>query len=257
MELLNPSEYWTQMSNRSVFMRTLFANVTPIIARDMKLFSKDPLRQSFDQLGNAHERFLKSLVDRIGNLSQYFEDVFLTLTFLRAEKSKTSLLYDELIDPERYYKYHYENFQIRMVTELDICAKLGNALFELNISERSMTPYKFYADQRMADQPSAMTLMEFANYLDNIKQDRHRKVHQGISKENKFDKVVFWETFIKAMGKTPEEHDMVLLEWTQTQIINVLSEINEVVRQPIGYVVRFLDSCLPQLERILLTHENS
>ncbi len=254
METLTPPEYWTKMSNGSAFMKKLFIKTAPIISRDMKRFANDPMKQSFEQLESSHERFLKSLVTRIGNLSEYFDDVFLTLTFLRVEKSKITSLYGESIDPKEYYKYHYDNFLIRMVTALDICAKLGNALFDLNIPERNMYPQRFYEHRRMKGQLPAEILKNFADYLDNIKQDRHRKVHQGASKENKFDKVLFWEGINRALDKTPEEHDLILEEYTQTQISEVLNDIDEITRQSILYVVGFMESSLPRLELILATH---
>lgn len=251
METVTPKEYWDKRTNRSSFMRRLFTVTAPIIAKHLKRFANDPINQTFETMGDHHERFLKSLVDRIGLISEYFDDVFLTLTFLQVDKAKISALYGESLVPEQYYKFHYDNFLIRVVTSLDICAKLGNVIFALRISERKMYPITFYDHPSVSTERSAGILKEFADYLDTIKKDRHRKVHQGTSKENMFNRVLFWENLNKAMDISPEEHDPVLEEFTQSKIYEVLHEIETITEKSIDYVVDFLDSMLPRLEVIL------
>jgi hypothetical protein len=251
IETVTPQEYWSKRSNRSSFMRRLFAVTAPIISKHLKRFAKDPMNESFETMGDNQERFLKSLVDRVGMISEYFDDVFLTLTFLQVDKAKISALYGESLVPEQYYKFHYDNFLIRMVTSLDICAKLGNVVFDLRISERKMYPLTFYEHPSLKTECSAEILKEFADYLDTIKKDRHRKVHQGTSKENMFNRVLFWENLNKAMDISPEEQDSVLEEFTQSKISEVLREIETITTNSIEYVVGFLDSMLPRLEVIL------
>jgi Cthe_2314-like HEPN len=257
METFTPIEYWSRFTNRSQFMLKLYSEAIPIFRRHTKQWQKDMGRRPLDSIGTDHERYLLSLVERISNLSAYFEDVFLTLTCLDVEKSKIALLYGESMTSEDYYKFHYDNFLIRMVTALDICAQLGNAIFGLRADEKYFYPHNFYQDPRVKDELAAGILKEFADYLHDIKQDRHRKVHQGASKENKFNNVLFWENIMKAIGKVPEEHDLVLEEYTQTQIGEVLLDIDEITRKSIEYVVGFMETCLPQLELILQTQQSN
>lgn len=251
METLTPKDLWSKTVNESQFYITLLTAVAPIIARHSQQVRTDPSAPSFEDIGSDHERFLKSLAFRLGELSEYFDDVFLTLNFLQVDKSKIAALYGEAMEPEQYYKYHYDNYLIRMVTVLDICAKFGNLLYGLGVPESKMYPNRFYDHPRLKDKPAGIELRQFSGYLDRIKKDRHRKVHRGASRENRFDDVLFWEGLNKAIGTAPENHDPLLDEITLTQIEEVLSTIRTTTRQSIAYVGDFLNSCLPQLQAIL------
>lgn len=59
MDTLTPAEYWSKIVNNSEFCLRLFTATAPIISRHSKEFLKDPSKQSFEDIGSQHERFMK------------------------------------------------------------------------------------------------------------------------------------------------------------------------------------------------------
>ena len=82
-----------------------------------------------------------------------------------------------MIEVDDYYKFHYDNFIIRLVTSIDVCGKIGNIVYQLGIADRYANWYSFTVHPKMKDSVPAAQLIEFTEYLDEFKQQRHIKVH--------------------------------------------------------------------------------
>ena len=122
--------------NRSLFVRTLFITTQPIYAKHLKDFANQRIEVHFNAYGTEKEVYLKSIVSFIGLVQSYFEDLEKVVTFLRINKSQLSALYGDKIKPSDYFKYHYDNFVIRILTCIDICGKIGNVVFDLKIEDK-------------------------------------------------------------------------------------------------------------------------
>ncbi|MBN8837070.1 MAG: hypothetical protein J0I09_07415 [Sphingobacteriia bacterium] len=218
----------------------------------MKEFSKGNNEESFDNYGEEKEKYLKSIMTAVGSLQSYFEDLEKVVLFLKVDKSKIPNLYKDKLEADNYYKYHYDNFIVRVVTSIDICGKIGNLVFNLQIQERYANWYSFTVHPTVKDTLPAQSLSKFSDFLDEFKTQRHSKVHQGQNPKNRFDKIIFWDTINKVIGKPKDTHDNILEEYTKEQIQEAISEIETVISEAAKYTFEFLDSMESRLDEIIL-----
>src|SRR5688572_22189215 len=105
-----------ELMNSSKFVRILMIATSPIYARHIKELSTNLFQDDFVSYGTPKEVHLKKIVAELGNLQHYFEDLEKSLIFLNVEKRKIVSLYGKSIRSEEYFKYHYDNFVVRIVT---------------------------------------------------------------------------------------------------------------------------------------------
>jgi hypothetical protein len=164
------------------------------------------------------------------------------MTFLKVDKSKIFRLYKDDLEIDDYYKYHYDNFVIRIVTSIDVCGKIGNLLYDLKIPEKYSNWHSFTVHPAVRDTLPTKKLNEFSEFLDDFKSQRHKKVHQGQNPKNRFDKIIFWDAINKAIGKPKDTHDKILDEHTNEQIEEAIEEIESVISETARHVFEFLDT---------------
>ncbi|WP_425391091.1 Cthe_2314 family HEPN domain-containing protein [Ekhidna sp.] len=135
-----------------------------------------PKHVPFHQRNNK-DKWTLEIFQKIQILSYHLYD-------LRIIKNSTKLDgIDEFLkrnNVESYYflKYTYENHQIRIVSTLDICSKLGNTVFQLGIKERYCNWLQF-SNKLGNAHFSSKVLLEFAKELDQNRGERNSIVHSG------------------------------------------------------------------------------
>ena len=60
--------------------------------------------------------------------------------------------------------------------------------------------------------------------------------------KNCFDKIVFWEVIRKVIGNEKQEHDEILEDHTQQQILEAVTEIEKVIDDASRLTFAFLES---------------
>ncbi|WP_281310748.1 Cthe_2314 family HEPN domain-containing protein [Flavobacterium flavigenum] len=111
-----------------------------------------------------------------------------------------------------YYKCHYENFLIRIVTLLDLCCKLGSVVFNIHSKEKDITFYKFSITKEASVSDAVRILKELNAKLSEKKDERNIIIHQENyqSKEIKsIEDTIFNVDLIKI--------DEVLQQWFNNQ----------------------------------------
>jgi hypothetical protein len=241
------SEYLSQ----SLFIRKLCIATHPIYARHLKELSKGNITDSFENYGAEKEKYLKSIMSSVASLQSYFEDLQRAVTFLKVDKSKISHIYKDELETDDYYKYHYDNFIIRIVTSIDVCGKIGNLLYDLKIPEKYSNWHSFTVHPTIKNTLPAQKLNEFSEFLEDFKSQRHKIVHQGQNPNNRFDKIIFWDTINKVIGKPKNIHDKILDEHTAEQIQEAMEEIESVISETARFIFEFLDTTQDRLEEII------
>ena len=249
---MSDNKSFSNYFNSSPFMRTLFIATQSIYSRHLKEISTNHnYRGTFDNYGTEKEKYLKSIMTLIGLVQSYFDDLDKVVSFLKVDKNKISLLYGEAMEIDDYYKYHYDNFIIRIVTSIDLCGKVGNLIFNLAIEERYSNWYSFATHPLIKNTDSAKCIQEFSNYLEDFKNQRHAKVHKGENPQNRFDKIVFWDTLNKVIGKQDDMDAKILSEHTNGQIQEAISEIEKTISETARLTFVFLESMITRLEEIV------
>jgi len=244
------SENYTELSKSSTFIRKLAIAAQPIYAAHMQIMKDNDYDLNFDELGTPKEKLIKGMINAIGSISNYFDDLYKTLDFLRVDKRKIQHLYPDTISSEIYYKYHYDNFVIRIMTSFDLCGKLGNVVYQLNIQERYANGYAFITHSDIRELEPAQKGAELSDFLENFKQQRHLKVHKGENPENRFDKIVYWDTINKIVSPG-EPTSEVLEDYTQEEINAAVDEVEQQINEASRYVVAFIDSMEPKQDEII------
>lgn len=205
---------------------------------------------NLDDYGTYEEKYLKSIYKFVDIIKMYINDLSKTLAFLKVDRKKIPYLYEEKITIDEYYKYHYDNFVIRIVTSIDICAKMGNIIYDLNMPEKKVTWYSVAEHPKIKNNNSAKKLEDFAKYLESFKKARNLKVHKGMNPDNVFDNIIFSEVINKLLGKKDIDNDP-YEKYTDRDITNSINEIEKTTQETAEFIFAFLESMTYRLEEII------
>lgn len=102
------------------FMKVL----APLTGKHLKIFLDNP-GTNYEEIGDTKEKQLKHIAHLYGLLQTSVKDLELVLIFLRIENRKSiTELFPALESQDQYFKYHLENFIIRIITITDVVGKL-------------------------------------------------------------------------------------------------------------------------------------
>ena len=238
--------------NNSEFLRILLPESLQLTLRHRKEQKKNKItHQSYYEYGNENEIYLKRITKELCDFQDYFFDLIQLPTYLSVEKEKIEGFYDGKIKQDEYYKYHYDNFIIRIFTSIDICSKIGNIVLNLRIKESLCNWYKVANHKLVKETASSIKLYEFSNFLKHLKDHRNIKIHKGLSLNNQFDDFVFWEEIYKSLNKDIENEHMDLLnKLTKENIELKISEIVSVISVVMIHCFDFLDTLKDKLIKI-------
>jgi hypothetical protein len=204
--------------NNSKFVKTVGENVFKFYGKHLKeIRSKGLGISKLDTYGTPKEILLKSIFNELNSIREYYDDLEIILKFFKIDRDKIKILYSDNILDEDYYKFHYDNFVIRILTSIDLCGKIGCRVYQLKIKNDSW--YQFVQHKMIKGSEVEKSLMAFSVYLEKLRQHRHEKVHTGKSKDNEFDKIVFWENMLNLIGASMNKDDIdILNEYTNDEI---------------------------------------
>ena len=236
--------------NNSKFTKLLTSVVKDIYAEHLRIFIDDEKKPDaeFNEYGNDRELLLKRIFIRFTNLSNHFEKLIHILKYID-EEFVTEFCENKELDEIDYYQYHFENFLVRLVSLLDLCAKIGNVLYKLEIPNQKCNWYKFVNHSEIVGKKCCTDLWSFANYLDTLKSDRHIIMHSGGFESEEISSI---QSKIFNSDLIPIED--VLQDWFDTQKTEEISRLvdfmNNKIENALNHVFNFLDSMEPDLKLI-------
>ena len=133
--------------NNSDFLLFLAPIISKIYAKHIKeiLGSRDDI--DFESYGEEYELYFKKIFSKYNAIQGQLETLLKIPVFFDSIQSMQ--IFEKIgISEIDYYKYHYENFLIRIVTVLDLCGKLGSVVFNLSGKEKDASYYKFSISTR-------------------------------------------------------------------------------------------------------------
>ena len=212
--------------------------LAPLTAKHLKIFLENK-GTNYDEIGDDKEKKLKEIAHYYGLLQTSVSDLELVLTFLKIEdRELLTKLYPTLESQEQYYKYHLENFIIRIITITDIVGKLGNSIFETGLTEDKCNGYTFKEKINQTDTTCSDLIKNLLVETKEIKDKRHSKLHTGDTKIGYFEGIVFWDELSKIVKS---EADPILNDLTNNNIKEEIALLEKDIRHVIDLVIEFTD----------------
>jgi hypothetical protein len=240
---------------KSVFVQKLITYTTDILIERYKRHpSEHSSKFNLTIPENPIEELLNSIQSHIIPIEDYLKDLTLIPIFLSIERAQISSSYSAMSE-EEYFKYHYDNFIIRIVTVIDICGKLGNTVYELNIPEKNCNGFTFVNTPSVRDLDCAFKLTELIEYLEPFRSTRHIKIHKGKSSENKFSAAKFQDWWPDDMKEKLKNYINTLHEITNDDIKTIVIELDEILSNMTIKICAFLDSMIPRLDELIEEHK--
>ena len=237
--------------NKSKFVQIIGKNVFKFYGQHLKeIRSKNLSISKLDSYGTDRQIHLKAIFNDLNLIRQYFDDLNIFSKFFNIDRKKISKLYGKALSDEDYYKYHYDNFVIRLLTSIDLCGKIGCTAYRLKIKNDSW--YQFSQNKLIKGTKIEEILISYSDYIDKLRQHRHEKVHTGKSKDNQFDKIIFWDSLMDLLDEKLDEDVLSTLnEITDDDIKLRIYEMESVLTKCIDFTYDFLDTLVTKAKTIV------
>lgn len=177
------------------------------------------------------------------------DDIDLTFQFLNKDRSLILVHYPELKYQEEYYRYHFENLYIRLASILDLIAKIGNDIYNLDIKSKNVSAYIFKDVANKKGFKSISLITEnLIVQIEKFKKARHSKLHSGESKFDLLDNIVIWEDLLNF---SDSETDPILKKNTDEEIAEKIQEYNNETIEVVKTIRHFLNESTKQLMLVI------
>lgn len=192
--------------------------------------------RSFNSVGNIDEQKYYQKTEKFLAIQSTLEDINKVFIFLKIDRNKILENYPEINSQENYFKYHIENYIVRIYTIVDLIGKLGNLLYETKIPDDDCNCYKFKEKIKKDNIEIGKLIEDILDYIDEIKKRRNKKIHTGIIEITELNGISFWEDFSEFLS--PEFN-------YKNPIINLINEEN--FNKMIQKLYSFLDLLIEKI----------
>ena len=204
-------------------------------------------KTEIESLYCINEKKVKKINDYFNSLITVISDIDKTIIFLKIKRETILDVYPELEYRKDYYKYHLENYIIRINSISDILGKLGNILHDTDIDDKKCNGYNFKDKLKKTDVELSKIMEELLLKISFIKIFRHQKLHTGDTKIPYLESVIFPEDI---EGLTGKKTDPILIEYCENQFFEEIESIESEVITIIDIVNAFLDKSIKKLKAI-------
>lgn len=174
------------------------------------------------------------LFNYISLLQKVFEDISTVFLFLNVNITKLKEIFPEIETEETYYRYHFENFFIRIITIQDIIGKFGNILYKTGLKEKKCDAYKFKSKLETNGNIKAKFISDILKQTEDIKNFRNTKLHEGDAEIENFKGLVFWNDLANIAGIEVDKilHDssneklQIEIKKLTTELISLINLVN-------------------------------
>jgi Cthe_2314-like HEPN len=140
------------------------------LTRDRNVFA--------DSFWTEDEKKVFEMWKQIQAILNHLNDIYSTFKYIRLKGLKTFLKRNEITENE-YLRFMYENHLVRISSTADICALLGDIVFQTGISKRRFNWYKYVNDKKVKNHKSAAVILALVAKLDSLSDERDRIIHFG------------------------------------------------------------------------------
>lgn len=162
------------------------------------------------------------------------QDLEKVISFLKIDTNKILELFPFLKSEKEYYKYHYENYFLRILTIPDLIGKMGNVIFDLNIKEKDCNGYKFktvYSLLKNQEENIILNIEKILKFTEDLKKDRHLKIHLGKNNPEKLSNLNQQIFFLNVFNSEDDlEFRQRFYDNINDEIENLETEIGELIK---------------------------
>lgn len=210
---------------------------------------------NYENYGTDNEIKLKQILKFYSNIRVVLRDIDLIFNFLAKDRSNILKHYPFLDSQETYFKYHYENYFIRIITILDLLGKLGTVLYglDLNLEKVSAYTFKDKANQKGYDTITEI-VTKITEKLNELKSERNKKLHTGETDIRPFNGIAIWEDLNANIGAETSE---ALKEYTDKKIRDEITNLRKSTLEIIDFIKEFLEESNIKLKEITTANNGS
>jgi len=240
---MNFEEYFSKTD----FEIELVKAVIPIMANHFKeAVTNEGIK--YGDIGNENEKHLVRIQEHHVNLRTVIKDLDLVKEFLSIKDRKQIMRsFPNLESKQEYYKYHFENYMIRLVTLSDIIGKMGNEIFQTGIDPKDCNGYRFKREIKPNNPKIAQIVEKLLVRIKEIKDKRHQKIHQGQTDIDQLDKIVFWDELDEILNS---KNNPILEQHTDEALKEEINKLDKEVKEIIDIIKEFLDEAKAKILEI-------
>ena len=239
------SEFSKQLMIESIRIVNKWSSIhADNMANDTKFIQKN---LTFESVGTNDERNYYQKTEKFLAIQSTLDDLNKVFIFLEIERDKIIEIYPKINSQEGYFKYHIENYIIRIYTIIDLVGKLGNLLYETNILDDDCNCYKFKEKVKKENVEIGGILEDILKYVDEIKKRRHTKIHTGEVEIEELIGISFWEDFSNFLPKEFDFNNSILKAMNEDRINDMINGLHSFLDLLIVKINNFLDMSINKL----------
>ncbi len=223
----------------------------PIFVDHIKVFPADMTldwESGFRKYGKVDEIYAKqifySFVDLCESINKLQQNVtFLSLTNIPAYYKKNGI---SEID---YYKYHFENHYIKIVSIIDYTTKFIHDVFRLDMPIRKINVYLIYENLNTKTSKPAKILKKFDEHFKEIKTNRNIIIHQGNFKSKE---ITTLDAHIISIEVKDEIDKMIAMNFKRkknSELKNTIDKIKSDNESVMSFIIDIFDGLTPHFTK--------
>lgn len=193
------------------------------------------------------EKSILKMFEYLTSLQEVLEDIEKVLVFLEIDTKKIKKVYPRLNADQEYYKYHFENYIIRIISLQDIVGKFGNILYKTNINDEKCNGYNFADALKKLGNTNHSLMSAILERSKDIKKVRHKKLHRGEGEIAQLKGVIFWDDLEKA---TNQNFDKILHQMSADDLRAQINSIETETIEIINLIIAFFDNSVDELNKL-------
>jgi hypothetical protein len=201
----------------------------------------------YNDFGTEKEKKLKIILQYFSSMYSVLSDLSTTIMFLKKDRALILVHYPSFENLKEYYKYHFENFYIRLSTLTDLIGKLGVLVYSLDIAlERSYVHIFKDKARKKGFEKIAIIAENLIEQVDKFKKERNKKLHAGVADIETLNGVVIWSDINKLIGE--QKTDDVLEDYTDLKIMEEIEGIENTIIETVTIIKEFLEEATTKLK---------
>ena len=245
IEKLFESEFSKKLMKETVNIVNKWSSIhVTNMENDREYSSKNP---AFNSVGTIEEQKYYEKAEKFLAIQSTLEDIKKVFIFLEIERNKILEVYPKIDSQESYFKYHIENYIIRIYTIIDLVGKLGNLLYETGIPDDDCNGYKFKEKIKKENAEISELIEDILKFVEEIKKRRHKKIHTGEVEITELKGVSFWEDFSEFLSPEFDFNNPVLKSMNETKFNEMVDNLQTFLNSIVEKINSFLEKSINKI----------
>ncbi|MBI3135376.1 MAG: hypothetical protein HYZ14_11935 [Bacteroidetes bacterium] len=228
-------------------------HVFPALKDNAKNIGNKPI--SWEIAVTKKDQFVLRLYPHFQTLTNSIEYTKSILKYMEIEQVPKEYTSNGIEDKE-YYKYHFENFQVRCVTLMDLTAHYINQSLNLGYPDRNCKLEFIAENENIKGTPLGVAIKKLTNDYSELKHERNVIVHK-VSKASKdfliigtVDYIINWNSFLT------EPRTSTLKSKKELAISKIIAEMNDVIDKLEGDISNVILHTIPGTLQVIRFFES-